>query len=97
MDHFVFAGEDVVDLLRLFTCALDRPACANVVVNRPGIVVSKLHDDKVAGLQQGHEAIPIFKREVGAAAETSERAIHHVDFLSVEVSGDWAAPSPLPI
>src|SRR5687768_4656190 len=97
MHDFMFAGEDVVDLFGLLTDALDSPAGANVIVNWTTVVVSELHDDKVTRLQHRHEAVPVFKRQVGAATQTTKGAVRDIDFPRIEIFGYGISPSPLPV
>src|SRR5437773_4097637 len=97
MDHFLLLRDRIVDLTAFIAGALQAAARTRGIIRRTTIIVSELHDHKIAGLEHGQYAIPVALGHIRAAAEAAHRAVHHIDLLRVEVVDQRLTPSPLPV
>jgi hypothetical protein len=59
--------------------------------------VAKLHHHEVAGLEHFQNSIPVSARDKGAAAGSTQRAIHDIYFVGIEMRADEIAPAPLAV
>ena len=50
MHHLMLASEHVVNFFCLFANPFESPSCPEIIVNRSGIIMSKLHQYIIAGL-----------------------------------------------
>ena len=58
------------------------------------VVMAKLDEDEVAGLDEFEGRIPVAGGDVSVAGEASDGAVDDVDFGGVEEVGDGGAPAP---
>ena len=96
VDGFVLMGDGVVDVTRVFAVAGKGAAGASEVVERTVVVMAELHQNEVAGMEEGEDGGPV-ALQVGAAAGASVSAIDDVDAVGAEVRSDLVAPSPLAV
>jgi hypothetical protein len=92
MNDFVLFGDQVINLLRLFTKSGQRSAGARRVVHRSAVVVSKLDEHKIASLHVGQHLVPQAFGDESPAAASGTRPVENSDLRRIEVRDERIAP-----
>src|SRR5688500_394419 len=92
--YFVYFSDRVIDRCAVVADTADSATGACCIIERARIIMTELHDNKIAGFKMLQDPFPSCFPHEGATASAADRIVFDTDLYSIEITGDKTSPAP---